>query len=206
MGAEGRYNESGLLLVTGAEQNRDYVEKSFQNISTLLQEQGVDVKNKLELLPDREAIRRVAKTGGVPGSRGYVNWTSGWADAEESMKFVRATAQKRPNIQFLVGTVSSVVENNNGVQGVRLEDGRILKADLTVLATGAWTPSLLLDLNGRATATGQVLGYLELSDEEEERLRGMPVTLDLSNGKPYPTGSCLNRVSIRDADNQKACS
>jgi len=54
-------------------------------------------------------------------------------------------------------------------------------ADLVILATGAWTGSLV-NLQGRATATGQVLMYLTLTEAEQERLGKMPVLLNMSSG------------------------
>lgn len=153
IGANGRYNETGLVLVTGEEEeNKDYVEKSFKNVINLLKRNGQDV-NKVKALNGKEEIRKVVGTGGAPGTKGYINWTSGWADAEESMKFVRSICEKQGNIEFLVGTVEVLLESANGeVDGVKLSDGRRLKADLTVLATGAWTPGLI-DLAGRAVSS-----------------------------------------------------
>lgn len=48
--------------------------------------------------------------------------------------------------------------------GVELDDGSHVFANLVILAAGAWTPSVV-DLEGRATATCQVLSYLPLNEE-----------------------------------------
>ena len=65
--------------------------------------------------------------------------------------------------------------------GVVLEDGSSVAADLVVLAAGAWTGGLV-DLRGRAEATGQVLAYVQLSGEERGALKDMPVLMNMSTG------------------------
>lgn len=65
--------------------------------------------------------------------------------------------------------------------GVLLSDGSSLKASLVILATGAWTP-MLVDLRGRATATGQVLAYVQVSEEERVVLSRLPVVMNMTRG------------------------
>ena len=80
-----------------------------------------------------------------------------------------------------MGEVVEVVEEGGRVVGVRLKDGREMRAELVVLATGAWTPGLV-DLGGRSVATGQALGYFPLSKEEYESIKDAPVVFNLSTG------------------------
>ena len=61
------------------------------------------------------------------------------------------------------------------------EEEEEVHADLVVLATGAWTPRFI-DLRGVATSTGQVLMYLNLSQEEHDRLSQNPVIICYENG------------------------
>jgi sarcosine oxidase/L-pipecolate oxidase len=70
----------------------------------------------------------------------------------------------------------------NKVTGVVLKrTSQVLTADLVILATGAWTPQLV-DLGGIAEATGQVLAYIQISDEEQEQLAHMPTILSFATG------------------------
>ena len=201
LGDEGRYSECGLVLVADASGAQvegmggtEYVHRSMENVRALLAETGVeDVEDQVVELLDRKEIVEVCRTrGGGTGDSGYVNWTSGWADAEEAMRFVRARCEEQRDIDFLTGEVVGIVERKVGakhrggeeesvVDGVELSDGRVLRAGLTVLATGAWTPGLL-DLEGRANSTGQVVAYVDVTEEEEERYEDMPVMLNLSTG------------------------
>ncbi|KAF3924720.1 hypothetical protein AA313_de0207965 [Arthrobotrys entomopaga] len=145
---------------------------------------------KVEYLPDQNAIKRAMKTGGIAGKKGYHNPSSGWANAEAAMVWVRQQCSRRGNIKFLHGEVKHlwVSTGDNGgrekVKGVVLDNGVTLSADVTVLAAGAWSAGLL-DLTGRASSTGQVMAYVNVTEEEEEKLGGIPVTLNLSSGVFY---------------------
>ena len=125
----------------------------------------------------------MAGTGGGSGSYGYLNKTSGWADAEGGMRWLRRKVEETGRVKFLTGTVTalSYSEDLSTVTGAILPKGETLVADLTILAAGAWTPSLI-DLQGRAEATGQVIAYLGLSDEEQKRLENIPVMLSFTSG------------------------
>lgn len=199
LGAEGRYSETGLMLVadtapspaagTGTQEHKkkkktglDYVRSSWDNVRAL--HPG---SPKIQELPTRAAIQSAYGTGGgASGTWGYLNGLSGWADAEASMAWLHRRVVATGRVTFVNGTVASLVYSSHAgdpfrVRGVRLADGSALAADLTVLAAGAWTPSLV-DLAGRAVATGQALAYMDLSPAEQERLRRVPTLLNLSTG------------------------
>ena len=67
------------------------------------------------------------------------------------------------------------------VLGARLTEAPPLYADLTILALGAWSPSLI-DLRGRIQATGQILGYIPITPAECLKFKDMPVLFDLQGG------------------------
>ncbi|KAI9843157.1 MAG: hypothetical protein M1837_006610 [Sclerophora amabilis] len=174
-GGEGRYSDSGLVL-TAEEGSEDYVRKSFENVK------GLDVgSDKVKELRSPEEIRKIAATGGGSGIWGYVNHRSGWADAEAAMRYTRERVAAHNRVTFRTGAVEHLVFEGSDVTGVKLRSGEVLMADLTILATGAWTPRLI-DLRGRATATGQVLAYMNITAEEQARLEKMPVQFNMSSG------------------------
>lgn len=165
----------------GAGNGRDYAMKSYGNVRALEGEKMV------ELLPGKEEVLRVAPAFGrelnVEG--GYVNWGSGWSDAEAAVRFIAEKLQKEGKVSIKTDTdtdVSSLLygESNN-VTGVSLANGTNIKADLTILATGAWTTKLI-DLRGRTLSTGQALAYMRISDEEQARLAHMPTILNFATG------------------------
>lgn len=178
LGKDGRYSRSGLLLTCEREKDgAEYVTKSFTNVREIFGEENmVECTNS-------EEVKTLAGTGGGSGSYGYLNKASGWADAEAAMVYLRRKVEALGRVNFRVGTVTSLAysEDLSTVTGANLSSGEVLKADLTILAAGAWTPTLL-DLSGRAEATGQVIAYLRLSDEEQKRLENIPVMLSFTSG------------------------
>ncbi|KAH8763213.1 putative fructosyl amino acid protein [Diaporthe sp. PMI_573] len=192
-GADGRYNECGLIITTddatarksSASGGVDYARSSWENVKALAADDPT-LSAKIEELPSPEAIRAAYGTGGGNGSWGYINRRSGWADAEACMDWLHAQVRATGRVRFINGTAASLAcstfnRRTPQVRGVRLTDGSELTADLTVLATGAWTPGLI-DLSRRAVATGQVVAYMDLTDEEQASLEGIPTLLNLSTG------------------------
>lgn len=151
---------------------------------------------KVEGLRSKESVQRVLRTGGEGGERGYVNWGSGWANAgramERCMRTVVEVAKERKGnergeVVFKRGRARKLIfrdgdgKEKRRVIGATLDDDSESLADLTIVAAGAWSGALV-DLRGRAEARGQVLAHVSITDEEKERLKDMPVVLNLSTG------------------------
>jgi sarcosine oxidase/L-pipecolate oxidase len=166
--------------VTAWGPEQKYVSNSLANVRAI----GTD---KTEVLNSPDDIKRVAglesSEGWGCGSTGYVNWSSGWADAQGAMIWLREEVEKLNRVKFVVARAKKVLidHQTNTVSGVRLDDGSELRADLTILAAGAWTASLI-DLRGICKATGQVLCYMPISPEEEAKMAPRPTILNLSHG------------------------
>ncbi|KAL2259584.1 hypothetical protein VTK26DRAFT_6699 [Humicola hyalothermophila] len=198
LGAQGRYNESGLLLVADTEPpapaaaptdddgakptktGMDYARESWANVQALASKNPAFAA-RIRELPDPEAVREALGTGGTSGAWGYINYNSGWGDAAASMAWYLDQVRQTGRVNLVPGTVVSLEHAGSTVTGAKLSDGRVLSADLVIVAAGAWTGALV-DLAGQAIATGQVLGYLDLTEEEQARLAKMPVILNLSTG------------------------
>ncbi|KAH7088274.1 FAD dependent oxidoreductase [Paraphoma chrysanthemicola] len=172
------HHETGLAVVGGREQK--YVSESLANVNAI----GAD---RTEVLGSSEDIRRVCGLEGKDewgsGSTGYVNWSSGWANAEGAMVWLREEVEKLNRVKFVEAGVRKLLidHKSSTVSGVRLINGGELKADLTILAAGAWTASLI-DLRGICKATGQAICYMPISTEEESVLSKQPTILNLSHG------------------------
>ena len=207
LGGQGRYSETGLVLVAdgppipsnadgsgggagdlppvdaqpGKKTGMYYVRSSWENVKAIAEREGPEVAEKVRELPNSDAIRDAVGTGGGSGSWGYLNALSGWADAEASMDWFYQRVVSTGRVKFINGTVTSLAHANGAVTGAVLSTNQTLSADLVILATGAWTGSLI-DLSGQATATGQVLAYMPITDEEQAKLSKMPTLLNLSTG------------------------
>ncbi|KAL8670494.1 MAG: hypothetical protein Q9168_004976 [Polycauliona sp. 1 TL-2023] len=196
-GGEGVYHESGLAVVAGKSGN-EYVEaacrnvedKEATNVERLNNPQ--DIKAILGLPSDYCPGREQAEDAEQLGTTGYINRSSGWANAEGAMRTQmrrileehrrdpsRLTLRRAKAKHLLFSPTSN--DSKPRVCGVQLTDSSSLRADLIILATGAWTPSLL-DLTGRVQSTAQCLAYLPLTSSEAEAMSAMPVLLNLSTG------------------------
>lgn len=173
------YRESGLVL-TAEEAGSEYVSKARENARAL----GFEVR----ALGSGEEIARLLGTGGRGGSVGYVNWGSGWADSARALGGVMGDVLRRAGgrgeVVFRRGRVGGLLfegGERKRVVGVRMDDGEEIRTDLTVVAAGAWSGSLV-DLRGRAEARGQAVAYVPVTEEEKDRLKNKPVLLNLSTG------------------------
>lgn len=147
-----------------------------------------------------EAAMRAPAAAEGTGDTGYLNGGGGWADASASMEWLfnrivaKGKADGKERVSYIRGTATRLLlapatdgsEDAGRIAGARItttatgEDQEVT-ADLTILATGAWTPALL-SLNGIASPRGQCVLYLSLSDAEAAALRDIPVHLNLGSG------------------------
>ncbi|KAI2721632.1 hypothetical protein DTO027I6_1189 [Penicillium roqueforti] len=180
-GRDGRYTQNGLLLVypENSASAREYAHKSYANVRQL--------GDNVTFLPTQADVLSVVPAYGstLDVAGGYVNWGSGWSDAAASVRYAKTVLDAEGKVIFRTGDVERVLYDTTGAKpkatGVVLADGSTLEADLVVLATGAWT-SKLVDLRGRAVATGQAIAYMRISDEEQRELEHLPTILNFATG------------------------
>lgn len=157
---------------------RTYAMKSYENVKSL---DGANV----EYLPTKSDVLRAAPAFGkdMDVAGGYVNWGSGWSDAEATVRYAKERLDAEGKVVFKTGQVTRLLYDgaSNRVTGVETDGSIALKADLVILATGAWTAQLV-DLRGRTVSTGQALAYLRITDEEQARLEHMPTALNFATG------------------------
>lgn len=186
-GGEGRYSETGFVL-TGDEGQEAYVRESMHNVQDLAKA-GLPMNlSKIQELKTRDEIRVASKLPGSSGDTGYANWNSGWADAGASVAFAIRKIQNHPNNRgrLVLKPGHQVArlqfsETTGQCTGVSCTNGTTFDADLIIFATGAWTPSLI-NLQNRALATGQVLGYIKITEEEQRYLENTPVVINFARG------------------------
>lgn len=178
-GENARYNESGLLMVGDAK--TDYLTKALDIARANGRKDDV-----LELLSESR-ICEACKTGGSSGGWGYLSRGAGWVDAEKSITYAFEQAKQTGRVKFVQGKVVSLKfastqgELEPKVEGVLLEDGQAMQADLTIVAAGPFTP-MLLSMKGAVAASADVFAYIELTEHEALRLRDMPAIINLSKG------------------------
>jgi sarcosine oxidase/L-pipecolate oxidase len=204
-GADGRYTECGLAIFSGdddedlksseldgddpdvAEKARLYAEKTLRNV---IEDLGLRVGAREEggqatpFAGEAAARKAMGTTGGLVGTQGYVNWTSGWAHAEEGMRYLWQKVVGTGRVEVRTGAeVSRLLfdSSRTDILGVELANGEQVKADITVMTMGAWAPKFV-DLRGVASSTGQVLAYIDITPDEEARLKQNPVFICYRTG------------------------
>ncbi|OKL62782.1 hypothetical protein UA08_01588 [Talaromyces atroroseus] len=204
-GKDGRYTENGLALLY-ADDNPDserYTRKSYENVKRLLEEEGggggggEKGADKVVYLSTKADVEKVVPryAAGMNIAGGYLNRGSGWGDAESGVRFAKQKLDELNKVTIKHGEVERLIFEDRDAQktssplkvaGVILKDNltgttTTVTADLVILATGASTPKLI-DLRGMVEATGQVLAYIKISDEEQAQLAHMPTILSFSTG------------------------
>ncbi|KAL4806609.1 FAD dependent oxidoreductase [Aspergillus unguis] len=115
------------------------------------------------------------------------NPTAGWAKAGEALKRM-ATAAMENGATYISGesgTVKELLFNGEECTGAVAADGTVYKADLVVLAAGAWTPSLL-NVHGQLTAKGHSVAHIQLTPEERKYYSSFPIMDNLELGYFFP--------------------
>jgi sarcosine oxidase/L-pipecolate oxidase len=171
------YHESGLLSFAPADSSGSYVQKSIERQIEFYGSQPAN----LQVFDKPDAIRAAARTKAPPGDfEGMVaslNTASGWAWARGAMDKMAALVREA-GVQVVQGEVTALVINDGDVKGVKTKEGDVL-GDLTILAAGGWSASLVPELEHLLLANGQAVATLQLSADEAEVYADMPVRIDL---------------------------
>ena len=129
----------------------------------------------------------------------YWNPGAGWADADKAVAAMMREAVGR-GVRYVRGEATALIlrPEGGGVGGVRLGNGRVVKADRVLLATGAWTSALLSKtedelgigeadrVEQQAKAAGVCVAHYKLNDEEKKRFDQLPVVVYGENGALIP--------------------
>ena len=167
------FNQTGIMLV--GENNDD--EKSYQNLSFqslvdggkgqfLKRNEEID----LEQYPYLKELRKQFPSG-------YLNKLGGWCNSSKAISYVVKLLHESHNVQLhtgIAGTLVKLVEVDGKIVGVEMKDGRVHKG-LVILATGAWTPSLLPILNDFMVCNGQPVIEIQTPPKLHKYLNNSPV-------------------------------
>lgn len=170
------YHHSGFVMLSGTSSN-PYIEKSLE----IARRHG----RALDEYADGNDLKGIypgiqANLGGI---RVYHNAEGGWADAESSIGHLSRQCS-RAGVAFVTGargTVRSLQRNGSCIVGVDVASQESIPASQVILSLGAWS-NLLLDLSHTASASGQSLGFIQLTKDEAGSLQKMPVIINLTSG------------------------
>ncbi|KAJ5222244.1 uncharacterized protein N7469_008484 [Penicillium citrinum] len=120
----------------------------------------------------------------TPGFDGFYNDIAGWADAGKAIARL-ASRCVSAGVSFITGRNGQVIDfekdGNGAIKAVTTADGGRVSGDKFIVATGAWTASLIPTWNSMLAA-GQLVGYLKLTPEECLQLKDMPIYFNFSTG------------------------
>lgn len=151
------FHETGLLVLTDAMRPGSFEEQSRRVQAS----RGVPVR---DVDPDWIARSHPPLAGPRYGA-GYLNPLGGWVESGSAMAWIlERAAEAGVELREGVG-VEGLLEGEDRVEGLRTTAGP-LRADETVVAAGAWTPSLLPDLSELLMPVGQPLFFLRPEDPE----------------------------------------
>ena len=203
---ERTYTQPGLVLISsGSDDSRGriYLNKTSENTLRLARGAAAQGSGNSGLEPillltsnDVEQVLGCTKGSLPENTAGYMNPQAGWANASAAMSAIKKQvlslghsreATGKASFQFLgQTTISSLTfsPNKTHITGAILSTGAQIHADLTILAAGAWSASLLPSLlSPRLRASGQVLTYINLhSPAEIARYAGRPTVMDIDSG------------------------
>ncbi|KAM0787541.1 hypothetical protein ACM66B_003612 [Microbotryomycetes sp. NB124-2] len=158
------------------------------SLAVNLQEQMRQADKEAYRLETAKDIKRLygVETGTFEGLTAYFNESGGWADSRQACVDVNAECRKL-GAEFVTGEATELLfqttsNRKRDVRGLKLRDGRQILADMTVLASGAWTSLLLPECAQDLLPTGQVVGTIQMTQEEADKYRNVPVTLLLDTG------------------------
>ncbi|KAJ0123914.1 hypothetical protein J7T55_012386 [Diaporthe amygdali] len=174
------FHETGFVMLAEG-RGLSYLEKCLkisESVGVVLDDFS-DANDVRQLYPAVQAR--------LDGLRAVHNPNGGWADAEAAIRRLAGRCSDA-GVSFVNGprgTVVSLIYNSKEckqqVVGVKVASGDDIIADQVILCTGAWT-NRLLSLDHATSASGQPLGFIDLTEEEAARLKGLPVMINYSTG------------------------
>ncbi|KAH6632936.1 fructosyl amino acid oxidasesarcosine oxidase [Boeremia exigua] len=205
MEVQGHFHKAGWTVFDGPDQSQEFrsgVRKTFE-------ERGSNVIKQLDandLIKEQDVLKGL---DGDKLGKGYFNPEAGWVDAASATKAYLRIAESR-GVKRVTGEVNELLlrDNGEGLAGVRLHDGTVLKADKVVVAAGAWTSSLLSPLEDKLdiadkdrierqiTAVGRLSAYYDLSESESKHMMETKLPIVVIGGEvdiipPYYHLPCL---------------
>lgn len=161
------HNDGFLVLSREAMRPGGFEFESFQFLTA----KG----ENLERLDSAAVARRFPNWAADKYPDGYLNPTGGWAESGKVVAWLATKARVEGVQVFENCAFARLLEKESRAVGVQAKDGREFRADLTLLATGAWTPTLLPELSDVMWATGQPVLHFRATNPAEWQAPRFPV-------------------------------
>lgn len=165
-------------LIAAANISIPFLEKSLANAEAL----GVSAGYISE---EDVRARWPALSGSFENWRILWNPSAGWVDAVDA-QMAMVSACRRNGVRFISGEAGHVErllfdEGSSQCLGALSTDGSVHEAAIIILAAGA-AAAEVLDMEGQLVAKGHSVGFLQLTPEEAEKYKNIPVFDNLEQG------------------------
>jgi sarcosine oxidase/L-pipecolate oxidase len=173
------YHDTGLLMAASSPAAMDRL--------------GVRVRPKDEgnivWVEKKEDFQKLSPSGvlqgGFPGWKGYFQRSgAGWAHARNALVSAAKEAQ-RLGVNFVTGSpagkVMTLIFEDNDVKGAVTADGKIWRADRTILCAGA-SAGQFLDFLQQLRPTAWTIAHIALKPEERPLYKNLPVIFNIEKG------------------------
>lgn len=174
----GLYHPSGWIIAA-SDRSMPFIEASIQSAKTV----GTEPP---KLVSTEEVHKKWPMLNGdLPGWQSYCGSSGAWVNAREG---ITRMARKAINsgVRYITGDGGYVkqllFDADSTCVGVRCIDGSTYYGKKIVVAAGAAAGSLL-DLKGQIVAKGHTIGHIQLSPEEVEKYKDMPIIDHLEGGR-----------------------
>ncbi|CUM66591.1 uncharacterized protein PRCAT00004260001 [Priceomyces carsonii] len=184
---EGVYKECGRILMTPLHHQgrQKYEKESIMNLRKIGNE-----GRKIENLQGGHALRD--KFEMLENNRVHDNEVARWnpeAGLAHSANALRAMYEKAKSlgVKFIFGEAGRIikVEERNQKHYVLAANGTLYTADQIVLSAGA-SSGYIVDLKQQQAATGLFVTHIQLTYDEYERFKNMPIVFDAEMGYFFP--------------------
>ncbi|KAF7517990.1 hypothetical protein G7054_g13613 [Neopestalotiopsis clavispora] len=169
-----------ILACNQSQYGRAWVEKT----TAALRKRNLPIQTLRDGAEARKMYPTLTGDLASPGFVGYTNKQAGWADATKGTTLLRDECIQA-GVSFISGRAGTVVgletDSTNKITAVRTLAGSTVEGDLFVLTAGAWVSSLV-PMYGSALATAQALGYIQLTDDEMEKFKALPIYVNCATG------------------------
>ncbi|EYE94322.1 NAD(P)/FAD-dependent oxidoreductase [Aspergillus ruber CBS 135680] len=182
------FHQTPCLWVTQKESPGQPVQEMAEEYSRKTRDVLTKMGEPWHSVPSAEQAKREFPgfTGklGSPGFDAFCNTSAGWADAGLATQRLAARCVNA-GVSFITGPNGNVTDfekrSDGTVKAVRTSGGNSIAGDMFIVATGAWSASLIPSWN-TMIAAAQIVGYMRLTPEEMVRLKDLPIYFNLSTG------------------------
>ncbi|KAJ9138442.1 putative Sarcosine oxidase [Pleurostoma richardsiae] len=182
---DGVFHETGRITTTSGDPDAaQNLKESYENLKRAGAADSVDlIEGKDQIV---KYCPQLADAPGLEEWKGLWNSEAGWAHARKALERWAAESEKM-GVKFVSGSEGTMtgleIGPNNALLGIKVASGDIIKAERYILSTGAASPGLLPDiLSTQLWSKCWTLAHVELSEEEIEQWKGIPVIDNMELG------------------------